>query len=138
MENIATMLLVSTLATNPVPEHYTLKIDKVVDGDTIKTTFAGIPFGFDHINIRLANIDSAEIHGKCPLEKQKAIDAKNHLSALILNKLVTIQNCKADKYFRWNCDVFYHNENVSEHMIKNGYAISYHGEKKTKDWCELK
>ena len=44
---------------------------------------------------------------------------------------------KKDKYFRIVADLFNeHNQSLATEVIRNSLAVSYHGGKKTKDWCK--
>jgi micrococcal nuclease len=44
---------------------------------------------------------------------------------------------RIDKYFRIVADLYNEdNESLSIELIENGLAVSYHGGKKSKDWCK--
>ena len=111
---------------------------RVIDGDTIailknKPDLSNLP-----ISIRIQNIDTPEIKGKCDAEKAKAKEAKLFVQKLIndpKNKIAyTI--ARWDKYGgRVLGDVFVNGKSLSELMIAKGLAREYHGEAKS-SWCD--
>jgi endonuclease YncB( thermonuclease family) len=99
----------------------------VVDGDTIKDQDSGY--------IRLLGIDTPEIKGQCQFEKDKALDAKTYLKALIEGSNdVKIIGHKSDKYGRLLAHVLVDGQNASSLMLNSGLARPYDG-KKRKGWC---
>jgi endonuclease YncB( thermonuclease family) len=111
---------------------------RVVDGDTIailknKPDLNSLP-----LSIRILNIDTPEIKGKCELEKAKAQEAKLFVEGLINNpkNKVTYKIAGWDKYGgRVLGNVFVNGKNLSELMIAKGLAREYHGKKKS-SWCD--
>lgn len=109
----------------------------VVDGDTIRAEIIGFPEPLNRVSIRILGIDTPEMKGKCEKEKKNARLAKKFIEdQLKITHVVSFDGLKWDKYGgRILANVFFDGYNLSELLIQNGYAIPYHGEKKTHDWC---
>ena len=119
---------------------YKIKLDRVIDGDTID---AHIDLGFDiHVKkrIRFAGINSPESRTRDLEEKARGLAAKDRLKA-ILEGTKTIQLCShgVGKYGRClgelHIDVLDGKEcltlvNVNELLIKEGHAVEYDGGKR--------
>lgn len=110
------------------------------DGDTFTVNIPGIPPLFGHkISVRIRGIDTPEITGKAPCEKERAQDAKR----FVYNKLSTatsiqLHNVARDKYFRILADVILDGVTLSSLLIKSKLAIPYDGgAKESIDWCSL-
>ena len=102
---------------------------KVYDGDTI-TIASKLPYNDSpmyRFSVRLNGIDCPEIKGKDENEKQCAQIAKNLMTELVLNKIVTLKNINTEKYGRILADVYIGDLNVNEHMIEKRLAVSYDG-----------
>lgn len=122
-----------------VPINYG-KVVKVYDGDTI-TLASKLPYKNSPIyrfQVRLNGIDSPEIRGKTDTERKKAIEAKESLSFLIMDKFVRLDNVSTEKYGRILADVYYRDVNVNEWMISHNFAVKYDGGTKIKpaEWDE--
>ena len=99
------------------------KVLNVVDGDTFD---AEIDLGF-HINVhrrvRILGIDTPE------MDTPEGEISKQALISLIGNKNITLQSVKLDSFGRSLATVYIEVEdeciNVSEHMLRNKYAIIY-------------
>lgn len=104
-----------------------IKIIKIIDGDTITALFK-YKDEFYKSNFRLNNIDTAEIHSKNINIKQFALETKQYLFTLIINKILKAKFLNFDKYGRILIDIFLENgETVSDNLIKGGYAKKYNG-----------
>jgi len=77
---------------------------------------------------RFLGYNSAEIHGKTPEEKAKAVESKKALSDMILDKVVTLEVGSLDKYGRPLVTVICGGVNVNEWMLANGHGKPYTGE----------
>ncbi len=109
----------------------------VYDGDTFFVDLEGVPDVLGkRIGVRLAGIDTPEIRGKCPLEKELAIEAREFLRELINGKQVELRNITRGKYFRLVADVYVNNENVSNSLLASDLAVRYTGKGKRFDWCK--
>lgn len=101
---------------------------KVVDGDTIHACFF-INNKFLRFSIRLSGINTPELSSKNIIEKQRALDAKNFLSNLILNQPIYLILDDFDKYGRLLGNIYLNSENnensINQMLIANGYADIY-------------
>ena len=109
-----------------IPPIDTGKVIKLYDGDTI--TVASIlldkPYRF---SVRLRGIDTPEIKGGSPHEKELAIKVRDELSKRILNKMVTLKHLETEKYGRILADVYLGDECMNEWLIREGHAKKYDG-----------
>jgi micrococcal nuclease len=117
------------------------QVIKVYDGDTI-TIASKMPYENSPLfrfNVRLYGIDTPEIKSKNENEKTLAKKARDSLSQLIMNKNVTLQNVKNEKYGRILADVYLGELHLNKWMIDQSFAVAYDG--KTKEnpvsWSEI-
>ena len=113
---------------------------KVYDGDTI-TIASKLPYENSPLyrfSVRLNGIDCPEIKGKDDHEKQCAQIAKQELSDLILNKIITLKNIQTEKYGRVLADVYLDDFHLNQHMLDKRLAVIYNGGTKInpKNWME--
>ena len=119
----------TTIFVNPVRFG---KVIKVYDGDTI-TIAARLPdtegpiFRF---SVRLNGIDTPEIRGKSPEEKELAIFVRDALTERIFGKMVELRNVSNEKYGRILADVYLDDININEWLIQENFAVPYDGGKK--------
>ena len=107
--------------------HYEAKVLNVVDGDTYDVI---IDLGFDiyhRVRLRLYGIDTPEKN------TPEGVKAKDYVTKLLGNNVVEIECLKFEKYGRSLSKVKLNNEDLTEHLIKNGYGKPYFGEKKEKE-----
>jgi endonuclease YncB( thermonuclease family) len=120
------------------------RVIKVYDADTItiasKLPHEGSPIY--RLSIRLNGIDTPEIKGKniSDDEKNAAIEARDFVSNLVLNKFVRLENVNTEKYGRILADVYIGNTHLNELLIKDRFAVSYDGgtKKKPTSWLKYK
>jgi micrococcal nuclease len=124
-------------------EYSVKKVLKVVDGDTIDVD---IDLGFNVSytqRVRLAGIDTPESRTKDLKEKALGLEVKDYLSSKLRNaKVIVIKTELPDsteKYGRILGWIYLNEEKTSlnETMIKEGYAWTYDGGTKKKDFDEL-
>jgi endonuclease YncB( thermonuclease family) len=111
---------------------YSGKVIKVYDGDTI-TIASKMPYDNSPLyrfHVRLNGIDSPEIKGKNPDEKNVAKLAKEFVSSLVLQKTVTLENIQNDKYGRILADVYFEGKHINNLLINERLAVKYDGGKK--------
>ena len=118
------------------------QVIKVYDGDTI-TVAARLPMDGSPIyrfSVRLNGIDTPEIQGKSEDEREAAKNVKEALSALILNKHVTLRNVDTEKYGRILADVYVGDVHVNRWLTAERFALPYDGGTKTqpKSWLAYK
>mgnify|MGYP001572462351 CR=1 FL=1 len=119
-----------------LPPLFFALILSVVDGDTVKVR-AFIWLGQTvEISVRIAGIDTPELHGKCPREKKLAGEAKAALARLLpLNTIIELRHIEPDKYGRVLAFVATaNNVDVAGELMKRGLARSYSG-KTRQGWC---
>jgi endonuclease YncB( thermonuclease family) len=83
-------------------------------------------------SVRLAGIDTPEIHGSTSSEKASAIAVRDLLANLVLNKIVLLKNVHFEKYGRLLADVYLGDLHLNKHLLDNHCAVPYHGGKKEK------
>lgn len=117
-----------------------VKYLKNYDGDTLTFNIPNVhPLLGSKISVRVKNIDTAEIRGKLPCEKDSARVARK----LVENKLknsqnIQLLNVERDKYFRILADVIVDGDSIADLLIKNQLAVNYDGGKKKKpNWCAM-
>ncbi len=121
----------------------TLALSQVVlfhgcyDGDTCTFSFPTLPpiFG-DRIPVRLAGIDTPEMHGRCPREASLAREARAFTETFLARaKQIEITDLRRDKYFRLDARVKADGQDLSIALLKAGLAELYDGGTKTARWC---
>jgi micrococcal nuclease len=124
-------------------EYKISRLYKVVDGDTIEVD---IDLGFDiaiHKRVRLAGIDTPESRTKDAYEKKLGLEAKEWLKLRLKDgetlRIKTEKPDSTEKYGRIIGWLYIDNDttSINETMIQQGYAWSYLGEKKVKDFALL-
>ncbi|MBY0386286.1 thermonuclease family protein [bacterium] len=108
------------------------------DGDTVTFEIPNVhPLLGHKISVRVNGLDTPEIRGKQPCEKQAARAAKKLIENLLKNaKVIHIENPSRDKYFRILGDVTVDGKSLAQILLKNKLAYEYSGQAKHKiDWC---
>lgn len=124
-------------ADETVPGPVQADVVKVVDGDTL-TVKARIWLG-QHVltNVRIAGIDTPELHSKSADERDRAEAARAKLEAAVASGRVVLSDVKFDKYggrvlAKVETDT---GESVATLMLNSGLARVYDGGKRTA-WCD--
>lgn len=105
---------------------------KVYDGDTISIA-SKLPYPSSPLYrflVRLNGIDCPKINGKDKNEKDCAQIAKQEMSDIVLNKIVTLKNVQTEKYGRVVSDVYIGELHLNSHMIEQRLAVRYNIGKK--------
>lgn len=112
-----------------VPPITSGKVIKVYDGDTITiaSKLSNVSDIIYRFPVRLNGIDTPEIKGKTITEKELAKKARDALSVLIMDKIVTLKNVSTEKYGRLLADVYLGDLCLNEWMLTNNYAVKYDG-----------
>lgn len=136
---VASLLLAGSLCAAVYDDAIVSRVHNVYDGDTITVDIYGYPSVVgSKIGVRVAGIDTPEIHGKCVAEKKLAVKAKSYVATVVgKGKSVVLKNVQRDKYFRLLADVYVDGISISELMISNGMARPYDGGTKS-SWCQRK
>lgn len=114
------------------------KVVSIYDGDTFKVNIEGYPsIVGEKMAIRVNGIDTPEIKGKCPKEKELALKAKQVVVDLFKNaSSIELRNMERGKYFRIVADVYVDGKSLSDKLISKQLAVKYDGGTKIKNWCE--
>lgn len=121
----------------PLPPLFFALLLAVTDGDTIRVRTAIWQGQTVEVAVRIAGIDTPELHGKCPREKKMAIEAKAALFRMLpIGTMVELRRVEEEKYAgRVLADIrTMTGVDVAGHLLKIGLAHSYHGKKK-RGWC---
>jgi endonuclease YncB( thermonuclease family) len=116
-----------------------VKFIKNYDGDTITFDIPNVHALLGKkISVRVAHLDTPEIKGKLPCEKESARTAQRLIENLLKNaKRIDLENIERDKYFRILADVMVDGKSIKDLLMKNKLAYSYEGGAKEKvNWCE--
>lgn len=135
------------LALSAAPAHaacyaWPLRDDLAYDGDTPRITMPGLPPELARMEVRADGIDTPEMHGHCPAEKEGAQRAARRLKGLLAEAVATgkpVLFCNPvwDKYGgRVRARVEIDGTDVAELLIREGLARPYHGGHRD-GWCEL-
>ena len=138
MKNKILTLLLLLLPLTAISADITLPVLGAYDGDTIYSRLEAAPGKLSKVSIRIIGIDTPEIRGKCQLEKDRALEAKQVLLNIIsTNEAVIVKDAKWDKYGgRVLGRVFLEDgTDVRLAMINSGLARPYSGGFR-KDWCK--
>jgi len=99
--------------TDTIPEEETIKVTRVIDGDTIEISTGE--------RVRLICIDTPETNENYYKE------AKDYLTDLILNKEIELVKDKSetDRYDRLLRYIYLDGDFVNEIIVENGWAVAY-------------
>lgn len=116
---------------------YDVKYVTNYDGDTV--TF-NIPYLHsivgDHINVRVAGVDTPEIKGRCLKEKVLAKQAQKEVQKILTHAhKISLNNIKRGKYFRIIANVIVDGQDLSTILLNKHMAVPYDGGHKSFDWC---
>lgn len=113
---------------------------KNYDADTVTFNIKGVhPLIGEKISVRVNGIDTPEIKGHQPCEKDAARTAQRLVQSLLKNaKIINLENVNRDKYFRVLANIVIDGQSLTETLLKNKVAYPYHGgTKQTVNWCEF-
>lgn len=113
-------------------------VDYIIDGDTFA---ARVSLDDDikiTVRVRIANVDTPELHGMCDYEIRMANIARDRLAQLIpIGSTVELTDIRDDKYLgRIDANVFdVAGNNVGKILIKEKLGRAYNGGWRT-GWCK--
>lgn len=113
------------------------KIVKVYDGDTVHAVFNPFGTGLCKFSVRLNGVDTPELRTSDPQEKIAAVQARDVLSELILNKIVKLNCSGFDKYGRLLATIYCDNQCINNKLIYDGLANKYDGGTKKPFYYQL-
>jgi len=117
-----------------------VRFDHNYDGDTITFQIPNVhPLIGKNISVRVFGIDTPEMKGKGPCEKERAKEARDLVGSLLKSaKRVDLANLQRDKYFRILAEVMVDGSALSQKLIAAKLAYPYEGGTKEKiNWCQL-
>ena len=113
-------------------------VDYVYDGDTFSGQVIVTPDIAVDVRVRLINVDTPEIHGRCVHERVMAQQARQALQDMLPSgTMVELRHVKDDKYLgRIDANVILPDgRDVGAVLIKKGLGRSYKGGKR-QAWCK--
>ena len=113
------------------------RVGRVIDGDTFSATVFLDGDVRVSVRVRIRDVDTPEIHGKCAAEREMAARARDKLSQMIpMGTMVELTNVKDDKYLgRIDANVAdTRGADVGKTLIRAGLGRPYHGGKRA-GWC---
>lgn len=126
-------------ATEMLPGPVPAEVVRVVDGDTIEVR-ARIWLGQEVTTlVRLAGIDTPELHGGCTESRALAAQARQRLAAVVASHRVTLHEVRYDAHggrvvaqVRSEAGI-----DVTEPLLAVGLARPYSGHGPRPDWCSV-
>ena len=115
----------------------TVEVVRIVDGDTLVVNLpCQISIVCTAMPVRLRGLDTPELRGKCPKERQAALRAQEILKLLVLGaRTVRLERIGRDRYFRLDGDIIADSVDVGKILLKKGLARPYTGEGPRGSWC---
>ena len=113
-------------------------VDYVFDGDTFSALVAISKNTNVDTRVRLINVDTPEMNGKCESEKQGAVRARERLMQLVpRGTIVELKNIKDDKYpGRIDANVILPDgRDVGNVLINENLGRRYNGGRRA-GWCD--
>lgn len=107
---------------------------RVIDGDTVVLESQVWPNVTVSHHFRLYGIDTPETRTKNLCEKAKGLAARAFLASYLANKTISTANEKVGAFGRIRGTLMANGFDVSQVMIKAGYAVPYFGGKHI-NWC---
>ena len=122
--------------------HVRARCVSVYDGDTINVCFPlhdeNHQLKLWRFRVRLEGIDTPEIKSETTQERTRAIQARDYLRYLILDKDVKLVCGDFDKYGRLLAYVFVdgYDQSLNRRMVEYGHAVVYDGKNKHDAWSK--
>lgn len=131
---LALLLLAAPAAAETIAGPIAAEVVRVLDGDTLAVRARLWPGIVAEELVRLRGLDTPELRGKCPAEKEAAQRARQALAGLA-GPVVTLEAVERDKYGRILARVISADgRDVAALMIASGYAREYVGAAR-QGWC---
>jgi micrococcal nuclease len=112
------------------------EVVKVYDGDTITVNLnCKLELFCNKISIRIFGIDTPEIRGSGPKEKELAYQAKEVTKNFVEgSSKIYLTECSRGKYFRLICKVHNGKTYLSKTLLDKNLAVEYYGGTKNHNW----
>lgn len=115
---------------------YQLDVISVYDGDTFKANVKIWPNLNSIVSVRVNGVDTPEMKGKCPYERELAIKSRNAAENFLSQGKITLHNVKTGKYAgRIIADVKFGQIFLHTYLIDAGLGRPYNGGKRI-SWCQ--
>lgn len=107
----------------------------VTDGDTFRARVEIWP-GIETVTaVRIRGIDTPELRGKCPAEREQAIAARERLRTLLAAGPVQLSQVEPDKFAgRVDATVTVNGRELGQVLVSEGLARPYAGGTR-QGWC---
>ena len=132
MAGVVGVVWAAEVLPGPIPATVT----EVVDGDTVGVR-ARIWLGQDvEVRVRILDIDTPEMRGKCETERSLAIAARDRVRARVLGRSVMLWDVKYGKYAgRVTARItLADGTDLAADLLENGFARPYDGGARG-SWC---
>lgn len=125
-----------SLRSETLPGPLQAEVLSVLDGDTIAVR-VHVWIGQElETHVRIAGIDTPEIHGKCDDEREKAAAARAEVQKLLQSGTAILSDIRLEKYAgRVMAHVTTQGGTaLGDYLVAKGFARRYGGEKR-QGWC---
>jgi endonuclease YncB( thermonuclease family) len=125
--------------THSPQEFHCVQYVRNYDADTLTVRIPGVhPLLGHDISVRVLGIDSPEIKGRAPCEKETARNGQRLVENLLKNAhSIELKKIQRDKYFRILAEVWVDGKELGALLLKNRLAVEYSGgTKRSLNWCE--
>lgn len=120
------LLVPASAEPQPTATFNSVKLGKVIDGDTFKVNLnCKYKIFCKAISVRVRGINTPELSAKDPAIKKKAQEAKQFTKDFLSKKKIKLKRCSRGKYFRLVCDVYANKESLAEALLAKELAVSY-------------
>ena len=113
------------------------RVTRVIDGDTFDAVVMLDEDIRVSVRVRMRDLDTPEIHGKCDYERKMAARARERLAEILpIGSIVELSNIRDDKYLgRIDANVaIADGADVSARMVRAGLGRRYNGGRRA-GWC---
>lgn len=113
------------------PFNYYYACERAVDGDTIAGTLDEGHYKYWVVHIRLLGINTPELSSTDPAVREKAVAAKDFVTARVAGKTVVVHTEKPDKYAQRVLGVVYYLDatgawrSLNQDLLDAGLAVVY-------------
>jgi endonuclease YncB( thermonuclease family) len=137
---LSIIVIILAVSVQAKPQYGTVTVSKVIsvyDGDTFRVNIDSLPpIVGRNIPIRVNGVDTPEIRGKCPYEKNLALKARDFVRDKLANaKEIKLTNLQRGKYFRVVANVLVDGFSLEQELLDKELAYEYSGGKKL-SWCK--
>ncbi len=119
---------------DPIPGPVNARVVSVYDGDTMTVDAEPWPGLTARTKVRVTGVDTPEIRGKCQVEKDMAVRARDFVRSTV-GAQVQLTSIRLGKYAgRVVADVWVNEQKLSTLLIAENLGRPYHGGRR-QGWC---